>query len=85
MREEKGKGKCFHCQGEGYRKRNCLKFLESLKTKGKGKDGESDTLSNLLASKCSKSSSNAWVFDTGASSHIGLYVIIDLYNKFDYC
>ena len=70
MREDKGKGKCFHCQGEGHWKRNRPKFLESLKTKGKGKDGESETFSNLLASKCSKSSSNAWVLDTGASSHI---------------
>ena len=69
VREDQGKGKCFHCQ-EGHWKRNCPEFLESLKTKGKGKDGESETFSNLLASKCSKSSSNAWVLDTGASSHI---------------
>ena len=69
VKEEQGKGKCFHCQGEGHQKRNCLEFLESLKIKGKGKEGESETFSNLLASKCSKSSSNAWVLDTGASSH----------------
>ena len=58
VREEQGKGKCFHYQGEGHWKRNYPEFLESLKIKGKGKDGESETFSNLLASKCSKSSSN---------------------------
>ena len=70
VREEQGKGKCFHCQEEGHWKRHCPKFIESLKIKGKSKDGESETFSNLLASKCSKSSSNAWVLDTSASSHI---------------
>ena len=70
VREEQGKGKCFHCQGEGHWKRNCPKFLESLKTKEKGKQGEGKTFSNLFTSKCSTSSSNAWILDTGASSHI---------------
>ena len=70
VREDKGKEKCFHYQGEGHWKRNCPKYLESLKTKGKGKDGEGMTFSSLFTSKCSKSSSNAWVLDTGASSHI---------------
>ena len=80
VREEQGKGKCFHCQREGHWKRNCPEFLEALKIKGKGKEGESETFSNLLAFKCSKSSSNAWVLDTGASSHI--YASLeDLSNK----
>ena len=67
VREVKGKGKCFHCQGKGYWKRNCPKYLESFKTKEKGKDGEGKTFSSLFTSKCSKSSSNVWVLDTGAS------------------
>ena len=59
MREEQDKRKYFFCQGDGHWKRNCPKFLESLKTKGKGKDGEGETFSSLYASKCSNSSSNA--------------------------
>ena len=33
MRQEQGKGKCFHCQGEEHWKKNFPKFLESLKIK----------------------------------------------------
>ena len=66
--KNKGKGKCFYCQGEGHWKRNCLKFLESIKGKDKIEEGE--TFSNLFISKCSKSSSKSWVLDTGASSNI---------------
>ena len=63
IREEQGKRKYFYCQGEGHWKKNYPKFLESLKIKGKGKLGEGKTFSNLFTSKCSKSSSNAWVLD----------------------
>ena len=66
--ENKGKGKYFYCQGEGHWKRNCPKFLESIK--GKNKIGEGENFSNLSISKCFKSSSNAWVLVTGANSHI---------------
>ena len=59
VKDDKSKGKCFHYEGERHWKRNCFKFLESLKTKGKGKDGEYESFSNLFAFKCSKSSSNA--------------------------
>ena len=44
------------------------KFLESIKWKDK--IGEGKTFSNLSIFKYSKSSSNAWVLDTGDSSHI---------------
>ena len=59
IREEQGKGKCFYCQGEGHWKINFPKFFESLKIKGKDKQGEGETFYNLFTSKCSKSSSNA--------------------------
>ena len=59
---------------------NCPKFLESLKIKGKGIQGEGKTFFNLYASKYSKSSSNAWVLDTDASSHICLS-LHDLVNE----
>ena len=36
VREEQGKIKCFHCQGEGHWMSNYTKFLESLKIKRKG-------------------------------------------------
>ena len=49
---------------------NCPKLLESFKTKGKGKQGEGKTFSNLFTSKYSNSSYNTWVLDTGVSSHI---------------
>ena len=55
--KNKGKGKCFYCQGEGHWKRNFPKFLESIK--GKDKIGEGETFSNLSIFKCSKSSFNA--------------------------
>ena len=60
VREDQGKGKCFYCQGKEHWKRNYPRRLESLKTKGKGKQGERETFSNLFASKCSDSSSRAW-------------------------
>ena len=66
--ENKGKGKCLYCQGEGHWKRNCPKFLESIKRKDI--IGEGETFSNLSIFKYSKSSYNAWVLDIGASSHI---------------
>ena len=55
VREDQSKGKCFHCQGKRHWKRNCPKFLEFLKIKRKGNQGEGETFSNLFAFKCSKS------------------------------
>ena len=68
-RNPSNKGKCFYCQGEGHWKRNCPKFLESYKTKEKVKQRVGGTFSKLFASKCSESSSKAWVLDTCSSSH----------------
>ena len=54
----------FPLPSEEHWKRNCPKFFESYQTKGEG-----GTFSELFASKCSESSSKAWVLDTSASSH----------------
>ena len=70
--ENKSKGNYFYCQREGYWKRNCPKFLESIKRKDKIREGE--TFSNLSISKCFRSSSNAWILDTSASSHICFFL-----------
>ena len=59
----------FPLPSEEHWKRNCPKFFESYKTKGKGKQGEGGTFSELFASKCSESSYKTWVLDTSASSH----------------
>ena len=70
----------FPLPGEGHWKRNCPKFFESYKTKAKGKLGEGGTFSELFTSKCSESSSKAWVLDINASSHFS-FSLDDLVNE----
>ena len=49
------KGKCFYCHAEGHWRRNCSKYLESLKTKKSDKHSEGMLVieSNLTISSTS--------------------------------
>ena len=63
----KARGKYFHCHAEGHWRRNCPKYLESLKIKKRDKPFEGMLVieSNLMIS----STSNC-VLDFGLSAHI---------------
>ena len=61
------KEKCFDCYAEDRRRRNCPKYLESLKIKKGDKPSEGMLVieSNLMVS-----STSSWVLDFGSSVHI---------------
>ncbi|EXB73693.1 hypothetical protein L484_026856 [Morus notabilis] len=63
---QKPKGKCFHCNGEGRRKRNCHKYLEELKKKKE--QGKSNLL--VLETCLVEGDTSAWIIDSGATNHV---------------
>ena len=70
MREDKGKESVSTAMVKDIGRGIVLSSLSLKRQKGKGKQGEGGTFSELYASKCSKSSSRASVLDTNDSSHI---------------
>ena len=62
---------CFYCQETGHWKRNCKKYLASVKKKSGSKTSTSGTLViNVIDIYLADSPSNSWVFDTGSVVHI---------------
>lgn len=66
QRKRKGKGICFYCGKDGHWKRNCQKYLNTLKNQPS--EGMDHAL--ILKTNMSVSSASTWVLDSGASSHI---------------
>ncbi|KAA0026286.1 gag/pol protein [Cucumis melo var. makuwa] len=59
------KGICFHCNQEGYWKRNCPKYLVEKK---KIKQGKYDLL--VLKTCLVENDDSAWIIDSGATNHV---------------
>src|SRR4051794_36310104 len=62
---------CFFCHEHGHWKRNCSKYLASLKKNGSKSTSNSGTLVvNVVDIFLDDSYVNSWVFDTGSVAHI---------------
>ena len=66
-RKVEAKGKYFHCDAEGHWRRNCLLYLERLKTK-KGDKLFKDML--VIESNLTVSFTSSWILDSDLSAHI---------------
>ena len=60
------KGTCFHCGQDGYWRKNCKAYLESLKKKA----SDAPFTSSMFVIEVNNVSNNIqWVFDTNCGSH----------------
>ena len=57
---------CFFCKEKGHWKRNCKKYLDSLKNKKQGKT----LMKNVFMISLTVTDSSTWVLDTGSSFNI---------------
>jgi len=57
---------CFFCKEKGHSKRNCKKYLDSLKNKKQGKT----SMKNVFMISLTNTNSSMWVLDTGSSFNI---------------
>ena len=65
LKVAEAKEKYFHYHAEGHWRRNCSKYLESLKTK---KDDKSSEGMLVIQSNLTVSSTSSWVLDPGSSA-----------------
>ena len=61
------KEKCFHCNSNGYERRNYPSYLESLKME-KGEQPSEGML--IIESNLIVSSTSSWILDSDSSAHI---------------
>ena len=64
------KEKYFHCNADGYWRRNCLQYLESLKNKKGDVPMEGMSTMLIIESNLTNSSTSNWVLDFSSTTHI---------------
>ena len=61
---------CYYCHESGHWKRNCSKYLASLKKSGSKTSSSGTLVVNVIGIFLADSIINSWVFGTGSVAHI---------------